>query len=323
MAIKPFLIATGLAGVAGFTGVVAWVGAGEIWQALSQAGPGILLVAAFHLIPLGLDALSWWALLKHHDQRSALWALKLRWIGQSVNGLLPAAQVGGDVLRVRLSIADGVKASLATASVVADLTLAVLTQAVYSALGVLALLALGLSLGDGLLGPLALGLVLFASVGGLFIALQNADLLAKVARFAEALLGSKKDWSAKAEAVDQSLKTIYADRNALAEALLWRMGGWITGTGEVWIGLWLLDHPISLGEAFMIEALIQAVRSAAFIIPGALGIQEIALVVLGGTAGIGPETALALSLIKRARELLVGLPGLLTWQVWEARRLRA
>jgi len=31
--------------------------------------------------------------------------------------------------------------------------------------------------------------------------------------------------------------------------------------------------------------------------------------------GIGPETALALSLAKRVRELLLGIPGLIAWQL--------
>jgi hypothetical protein len=36
---------------------------------------------------------------------------------------------------------------------------------------------------------------------------------------------------------------------------------------------------------------------------------------------LGPEVALALSLIKRIRELTVGLPALLAWQMIEGHRL--
>jgi hypothetical protein len=32
-----------------------------------------------------------------------------------------------------------------------------------------------------------------------------------------------------------------------------------------------------------------------------------------------PETALALSLVKRVRELLLGVPGLIVWQIAEGR----
>ena len=71
----------------------------------------------------------------------------------------------------------------------------------------------------------------------------------------------------------------------------------------------------------MLESLIQAVRSAAFFMPGALGVQEGGLILLGAVVGLGPEVALALSLIKRIRELAVGLPALLAWQMIEGHRL--
>jgi hypothetical protein len=42
-----------------------------------------------------------------------------------------------------------------------------------------------------------------------------------------------------------------------------------------------------------------------------LGIQEGGYLLLAPLAGLAPDAALALSLAKRARELLLGLPGLL------------
>ncbi|HXC21160.1 MAG TPA: hypothetical protein VNV13_06730, partial [Steroidobacteraceae bacterium] len=47
---------------------------------------------------------------------------------------------------------------------------------------------------------------------------------------------------------------------------------------------------------------------------GALGIQEGGYLLLAPLAGLPPSAALALSLAKRARELLLGLPGLLYLQ---------
>ena len=42
---------------------------------------------------------------------------------------------------------------------------------------------------------------------------------------------------------------------------------------------------------------------------------------LGALLGIGPETSLALSLTKRVRELTLGIPGLVVWQIEEANAL--
>jgi hypothetical protein len=74
-----------------------------------------------------------------------------------------------------------------------------------------------------------------------------------------------------------------------------------------------------LSEALILESLGQAIRAAAFAIPGALGVQESGFIVLGGVLGVPPAPSLALSLVKRARELALGLPGLIAWQITEGR----
>ncbi len=93
--------------------------------------------------------------------------------------------------------------------------------------------------------------------------------------------------------------------------------GWLAGVGEVWLALYFLGHPVTLVEALILESLGQAVRSAGFAIPGALGVQEGGLLVLGALVGLPGEVAIGLSLVKRARELTLGLPGLAAWQVAE------
>ena len=80
-----------------------------------------------------------------------------------------------------------------------------------------------------------------------------------------------------------------------------------------------MGHPVSLIEALILESLTQAVRAAAFVVPAGLGVQEGGLVLIGGALGLSPDLSLALSLAKRFRELIVGLPGLLVWQLRERR----
>jgi len=90
---------------------------------------------------------------------------------------------------------------------------------------------------------------------------------------------------------------------------------------EVAIVFAFMGHPVGIGEALVIESLLHAVRGAAFAIPSALGAQEGALVVLCAAFGIPPEQAIALSLVKRAADLVLGVPGLLGWQMLEWGRL--
>jgi len=123
-----------------------------------------------------------------------------------------------------------------------------------------------------------------------------------------------RDWSAlttQADAIDAAVQALYRKRRKVAATFAWSFVGWLVGTGEVWLALRFLGHPVDWVDALLLESLGQAIRGAAFMIPGSLGVQEGGYLLLAPLAGLRPETALALSLAKRARELLLGVPGLL------------
>jgi len=103
----------------------------------------------------------------------------------------------------------------------------------------------------------------------------------------------------------------YARSAPVAASFLLSSVGWLVGTGEVYLILQLIHHPVDWIDALLLESLGQAIRGAAFAIPGALGVQEGGYLLLAPLAGLPPDAALALSLAKRARELLLGAPGLL------------
>ena len=102
---------------------------------------------------------------------------------------------------------------------------------------------------------------------------------------------------------------------------LWQFISWVSGSGEIWLALYFLGHTLPLSQAFMIEALIQASSSAAFIIPGALGAQEAGFLVFGGMLGLTPDIAVALAVIRRCRDVILYVPGLIAWQIQEGRWL--
>ncbi len=83
----------------------------------------------------------------------------------------------------------------------------------------------------------------------------------------------------------------------------------------------VLGPPLGAIDAFILESLVSGARAAAFMVPGALGAVEGGLVVFGALFGLPPETALAVSLSKRVRELALGHPGLLAWPWVEGRYL--
>src|SRR5262249_57542701 len=123
------------------------------------------------------------------------------------------------------------------------------------------------------------------------------------------------------DTVYQNLAAIYAARSNVIASGVVHLVGWAIGVTEVAIVFAFMGHPVSIGEALVIESLLHAVRGAAFAIPSALGAQEGALVVLCAAFGIPPEQANGLSLVKRAPDVVLGVPGLLGWQMLEWGRL--
>jgi uncharacterized membrane protein YbhN (UPF0104 family) len=85
--------------------------------------------------------------------------------------------------------------------------------------------------------------------------------------------------------------------------------------------LGLLGHPVSLADALVIESLAQALRNAGFMLPGALAVQEGAIVGAAALVGVPPTAALAAALVRRAREVCFAVPGLLAWHRSETRSM--
>jgi len=80
-----------------------------------------------------------------------------------------------------------------------------------------------------------------------------------------------------------------------------------------------LGHDVSLWQGIILESLSQAMKSAGFAIPGGLGVQEGGLLLLAPLCGLPAEDALALSLLKRLREMVLGVPALIAWHPIAAR----
>jgi len=199
-----------------------------------------------------------------------------------------------------------------------DLMTQALTQLLFTVAG-LALLVL--IAGDG---PIAHtvegGLALAVPALGAFYLIQRKAghrlIQALLSRFA-----SGREWRAFG-AIDQlydSLRRLYGNHGRFAAALAVHLVGWVIGTLEVYVCLRFMGYPIDFAQALMIESLAQAVRGAAFAVPGALGAQEGGLIALCGLFNIPAEAALALSLVKRFADLGVGLPSLLLWHRIESR----
>jgi putative membrane protein len=306
----------GLAGgLALFTALVVSLGVGEIARTFASAGTGLLWVVLFHVVPLWASALGWYCVLAPVERPALRAVLSARWVAESINQLLPALHIGGNVVRARRLARAGVPGSLAGASVVVDITLHLFAQLLFTLLGLVLLLAhVG---GAGLDGGVLAGFVLSVASAAAFYTMQRRGLFGAMAvLLRRALRSSDLDaLSAGAAAMDACIRRLYGQLGALAVAEVWHVASWLVGAGETWLALRFLGHPVGLATAIVIESLGEAIRTAAFPVPAALGVQEGGFVLLGGPFGLTPDVSVALSLAKRTRELALGLPGLVVWQL--------
>jgi uncharacterized membrane protein YbhN (UPF0104 family) len=96
----------------------------------------------------------------------------------------------------------------------------------------------------------------------------------------------------------------------------------VAGALEVWVTLRLLGQPASVRASIVVESLTVAVQSIMFMVPGGLGAQEGGFLVFGAAVGLSPQVALALSLARRVRQIVLGIPALASWY-WMERQGRA
>jgi len=302
------------AGVLLFIGVLVSQGLPAVLSTLALAGWGLLAVALFHLLPLWLDAEAIRVLFDRHAPRAAHAALLARWAGESATSLTPGGQIGGPVLMARHLALQGMPMPAAAAAITVSTTLQTLAQILFALLGMALLGAQATQMPNSAVRTallIAAGVLAITVVP--FYLVQRRGLFGGVMRLA-ARFAVNRDWSAlvsQAAAIDEAIERTYLRRGQAAASFALSLIGWLVGTGEVYLILHLLHAPVSVRVALLLESLGQAIRGAAFAIPGSLGVQEGGYLLLAPLAGLAPQTALALSLAKRARELLLGLPGLL------------
>lgn len=299
--------------------MVMWQGTGIVLATTALVGWSFFLVLAWYAVPVVGMGLSWALVFPPGEGPPWMRLAYLNYIGSSVNALLPVAAVGGDLVKGLMLAQRGVPGPLAGAVVVADKAAQVISQLAFGLCGVGALIYLEAhaDIVTGLLG----GTLFFCALLGAFFWVQGQGLFGFVARHAERMTGGRLwlDMVGNATELDRALDRIYRHRARIAGACWWRLAVRFSLVVEVWYLAQLMGHPIGWIEALMLESLVTAVRGMAFAVPGGLGAQEGAFILLAASAGLPTEVALAISLAKRGREIACGAPALLALQ-WGAGR---
>jgi putative membrane protein len=298
-----------------------YYGVAEIASGLSNAGWGVLAVIAFHPLQMIFSSLAWQRLLPAHPETRLINVLGLRWIREAVNNLLPVAQIGGEFVGARLLRRGGVPLAVAGASVTVDLTVEVMSQIVFTLLGLALLIP---SLHEPRILPWMIGGIALAGAAVvLFIAVQRFGVFHLIERGLVKLAERGSAWSSLGEigGLHRAIAALYAAPARLGWAYCHHSISWLLGGLEVMLALHVVGTSIDFREGLIIESLGQAARAAGFAIPGSLGVQEGGYILVCGLLGISPQVAIELSLLKRIREVALGVPALFVWQLIETRRL--
>ena len=309
-----------LAGLGVMIALIVRDGSRQILALLSHASWLLLWLVPLHALPLLLDVGGWRVLIQARTRVATLF--RIACIREAINRLLPVANIGGELVGIGLLARAGVDATEAASSVVVEMLMTLMSQYVFVVLGAICLVHLTGEV--ALTGDLAL--LLAASLPVILLLLVLARYGAAfgwLRRQGERMLGfapQARGAAADGLDLDTRIQNLCRDHGRLVTAGFWQVAGLICGSAETWFALRWLGHPVGIDAAIALESLTQAARSFIFVVPAGLGVQEATLVGVGQLLGIDSGTALALSLAKRMREILFGVPALIAWQWIEGRR---
>jgi glycosyltransferase 2 family protein len=323
-ALKGLSLTLALLGVLTATMLVGWSGFGRVAASMLSVGyGGFALLCGWQFLAAAVLGIAWRVITPVAPGRSGLaldgvfiWA---RLVRDASASCLPFAQLGGYAIGARALSLHGQTWSVASISTLGDLTAEFLAEIVFAAAGLVILAAQRFNWLSTAPWVTGVALALVVGLGLLYLPYRSAPLFA---RLGGSILGRGFDLAGKNfRTVESELTQIYGHVDLFAASNAIHFLGWIAKGAGGWITFWLLGAPISLLDALAIEGLLYAGLAFAFLVPGYAGVQEGAYVLLGSAFGVPPEIALGTSLLRRGRDIAIGIPILLVWQFVELRRL--
>jgi putative membrane protein len=302
-----------LAGIAVLVGLALWAGLPAVEHAFAMLQvEGFIFVVLIHLPLIVLMGAAWWSIGQAGRWVSLPTFVAARLVRDAVAELLPLSQVGGFAAGVRLLSLTGIPARAGTLSLFADLLMEFFSKSLYAVAG----LALVAWLRPGNPLPPYLVLTLGLLVGTSLLLLFLRDLLLRlVPRFIRRWGGL----DSKLRALRYLLVPERLAPSGILHTICWALGGI-----EAHVTLRLMGTPVTVVEALAIDSLVMSLRTFGFWVPAALGVQEAAYVLVCALFGLSPDLAIALSLVRRARDILLGLVGVAIWQGLEViQRIKA
>jgi putative membrane protein len=300
-------------GVAALAALAVRAGMHDVVRALAALGwGGLAVISLLHVPVIVIMGLAWWSAGRGAAPPRIFVAA--RWVRDSVGEVLPFSQIGGYLSGIRAATIAGVPLQAAALSMVTDLNAEFAAKLPYVLVAILGLMAV--MPGDYLIRPVLAALALIAAALSVAFAFRKRLITA----FENATARMVGKWLPEREVrLDLGY---YFTWDRFLPACSIHLVMWFFGTLEAWVTFRLMGVHVSVVEALAIDALGTSFRSVGFMVPAAAGVQEAGYVLLGLAFGLPPAQGIAFSLARRARDLVVGVPGLAFWQFLEAKAFR-
>ncbi|MGH8217050.1 MAG: lysylphosphatidylglycerol synthase domain-containing protein [Steroidobacteraceae bacterium] len=311
-------------GIAVLAAIMIRAGAGSVARSLESLGiTGLLLIVLLHLPVVAAMASAWRSVAGKIAGGSRLKFLWARLVRDAACEVLPFSQLGGFVFGLSALGLRGTETVRGAISVGVDLVIELTAKLPYLVAGLLVLFTL--APGSNLLRPILLVVALTAAAVCIPVLARR-----RIWRFLEsAVRAIVHRWEAAGALLDSSLREaeleaivgeLLARRSRVLAGFLLHLACWFVGAAEVWVVFALLGRPIGLFQALAIDSIMCGLRTFAFMIPAAAGVQEASYVLAGAAFGVPPTTALAASLARRARDIVLGGATLAIYAAGHAHR---
>ncbi|MDP6108722.1 MAG: lysylphosphatidylglycerol synthase domain-containing protein [Rhodospirillales bacterium] len=293
--------------------IIAEIDMAEVALQVAKVGFGILVLIGIYFVAFAIDSITWQLTIRGVPL-NVLWAYriwKLRMVGESFNAIIPAGGMGGEPVKASMLKSHyGINLREGTASLILAKTINMIALVIFL-IGGFALMIQAQALPKAYEYVAGTGLLAFTVGVFLFFVIQRLSITSltgtwisrwRIGRRVEDILHHIHD-------MDDRLVHFYTETKVrFAAALVLALVNWMLGVVEIYYALVFLDRPITWAEAWIIEAVAQMVRTGAFFIPAAIGVQEGAfLLICGAITGSAP-LGVAVSVIRRIREVI--------WIVW-------
>lgn len=329
----PFLLT--FLGIAIFCYLTLRTGIEPILSALANVGiRGFLLIVLAQFVMTVFLGVAW------KGSTPGIGILRLimaRFVRDAATTCLPFSQLGGMVIGIHATIiGPGDKPGRSScrhhlpdwpegiAVNIVDMTAEVLGQIAFVVFALLCLV--GHQDAGRFIWPSAIAVVLLSlGVAGFIWTQQHGgNILGKIIRFLTKHITA--DWSSTladgADLLQERLESLWKHPFHIAVGSFLHLACWLGGALVTWLCLILLGVSVTIFDAIAIEGIVCGIMSAGFLVPGSLGVQEGAYVALGLLFGVDANISLSLSLLRRGRDIVIGLPVLIVWQIFEAFTLR-